>query len=171
MNFLLLSLPRSGSALLCSLLDSHPDITCPHECIRYDYLKELDALSGRVCIGHAQYRRITDEVLKSDIPKIFLKRDDYAAGAVSEIALGHKWAQGLHVINPELVQRVAKDRQEKTERLLPYADFVVTYEDITHGEDINSVRLDDICQFVGVSPLELKTMTNKKTFIPGVAHA
>jgi hypothetical protein len=158
--FLLMSLPRSGSKMLCSMLGSHPQIACPHEPFfnqerRDNYRAYLESLQGEVVIGHVHFHHLSPAMFADAMPKILLERD-YADGAISQILNGSRRPDRQFEIKREYVQIAAEERQRRTEIMRPHADLVLTYEQLTTTD---ASKL--ICEFLGVDVMPLLPRTRK----------
>lgn len=172
-NFLLLSLPRSGSRMLCDLLNSHPDIACEHELYgdpdkRSDYRGALDNLSDKygkpVAVGHAQYGQLHSSMLIDKIKRLLLVREDKLRGAISAMLMGVPRANGLFRLESWQVRQLQDERALHTAIMRPHADEVVTYEELTGGEaivELAETQARRLCAFFGVTYHPLTTTVRK----------
>jgi hypothetical protein len=137
MKAFVVTLPKSGTRLLTSLLNSHPDLTC-----------RFGDEAADVGVFHFHNVRWT---WAHSIPMILLTRD-YFEGAISELVS----PQGGRVdeqfrLTPASVDRVHQRRELYTELLRPHASYVMSYEDLTdNGQEILTRELPEICEMLGV---------------------
>ena len=162
-----MAMHRSGSSLLYDLLRSHPDISI----FPVGYAKGWD--TTKVQIAHA-YPYDADEddrdgplppyfLKDSEIaaPMVFLERADYVMGAISWMSLFEQKRLEVADVRAEAVRR-----QGVSERLRLLSDFTLTYEEMTGGNEISSVRLNRLCSFLGVGQRLLTTNVRKITNRP-----
>lgn len=72
LRFVVLAAPRTGSNLLCTLLDSHPDVLCHHEIFNPDGVFYATSLRGRFQLGSCTERdadplEFLDRVWKAEL--------------------------------------------------------------------------------------------------------
>lgn len=96
-RFVILAAPRTGSNLLCTLLDSHPEILCHHELFNPQGV--FKALAHRETIDERQLMEERDRD-----PLVFLERVWRAAPHVA--CIGFKWTRGQ---NEDVLQSVLGD--------------------------------------------------------------
>lgn len=99
-RFVILAAPRTGSNLLCSLLDSHPDILCHHELFNHDGI-----FPSRAMRGHDDTFFGTVAERDAD-PDRFLTRVWQAAEEDGVSCVGWKWTRGE---NETALQRMLHD--------------------------------------------------------------
>lgn len=175
--FFLFSQHRSGSKLLCSLLDSHPDIACEHESLspgrggeKLDYLEVAERLEKEnpeaKFIGlHGHYEYLTDQMHLACVPKLLLYRKDEVLGGIKQSLMGIRRANGLFdlhapttVYNYQL--RIKRNREMKT-----YSTFKLTYERLTRGKDITKMPWwlnRRILHHIGADFIRLTTSVKKE---------
>lgn len=128
-DFYIVTAPVSGSHMLASALDSHPDIQCRGEYGFKDYADDLGAVSKRVkgCITHIKHWNFR-HVHQGDVDKF--------------IVLG----------------RHGKE-QMLAEVCYPRPTLVLTYEDLTKDKNISRLPTkyaNQICDFLDVKREQLK---------------
>lgn len=172
--YLMYSLPRSGTRMVCHALHQHPQVWCSHEFLNKaastkrwinDTSKELLSTDKYKAIAHGQVYDISLGMLFSDVPKIFLKRSSYLPGT-SEINL-RRLSYGRRDINWSWIANDVAERGRKSELLEHFADLVIDYDDITDGKEIEEIpehigRL--LCDFLEVDyhPLVTPQRKNEK---------
>ena len=163
---LLFSLPRSGSRMLCSMLDSHPQVNCWHEYLVEGQIDEdMAKLSenGKVAVGHCQWNLARK--LYGKYPTILLYREDETRGAIGQMMLSIPRAHGEYMLKPDTVKRVARERREHIEEMKQHADLLISYEEITDNKPTRiapQAVSDKLCDFIGVSRWMLYTDSAKK---------
>lgn len=159
MDFYILALPRSGSHMLASALDSHPDICCAGEIWRskplYDW---LGSAAGRICGAIATFGPGGFE-LPSTAKIICLTRN------TPDRVKSYKNRDGLHWMEPTVLpaKEVVLDeatlaaREQYAKDLLLFAEksqrIVLDYDEITGGKDIREIPEAigrQLCDFLGV---------------------
>ena len=137
-----MSLPRSGTQLVTSLVDSHPDITCRHDM--------------RMCdVGHAHFDQLRWDYIQSDMIKVLITRD-YRKGALSEICQTAWLECGDRVVDltdrylKRRVAFIAGQRELKTELMRPYADYIIDYDNLTKGQEILEWSCPELCILFGI---------------------
>lgn len=156
--------------MLCDMLASHPTLACPHEYLdtneeNANWRAALDALAaktGKKAIGHVQAKYATDEMLNDpDTRRLLLFRDPRKS-ALSFLRVSHErpgWT-----LDPVDFRAEVNKREAAYKRLRPFADAVVTYEELTNGE--NTLEAPEpvatrLCGFFGVPVIALRTMIRK----------
>jgi len=100
-RFVILAVPRTGSNLLCTLLNSHPQILCHHEVFNpQGIFTALDYRGQGLTVESLRQR--------DDDPLRFLDR--VWQTAADETCVGFKWTRGQ---NEEVLKSVLKDDQVK----------------------------------------------------------
>ncbi len=133
-----MSLPRSGTQLITSLVDSHPDITCRHDM--------------RICdVGHAHFDQLRWEYLQSDMIKILITRD-YEKGAISEIWQPYRNYEydPTDVYMKRRIAFVAGQRELKTKLMMEHTDFTIDYDNLTEGKEILEWDCPELCLLFGI---------------------
>lgn len=179
--FLLMSQMRTYSGLLCSLLNSHPDLGCVHEVLKAKEIRTpgaFDLVKGMTRkknpIVHGQIGQLTDEFLEMDIPKVLLTRKDYALASESLFHMKAPRACGYHA--PKEPNKLYSDiRKAADKKLASVADFVIDASDIaTSGEETNVIENDkvfELLDFLNVKPMALKSQKRRgRQSRPGNIH-
>lgn len=143
-DVLLLSLPRSGTHLVRSLIDSHPETSC--------------AFGASADVGVFHYPGIKWDWLTNK--KVILLTRDYFNGAISDLSTNR--ASGIYTLPVESVRMAVEKRRRYTELLKPYADLVVSYEEMTGGAEIGSWDCDELCDLLGVGRCTFRTKVKKR---------
>ncbi|ASC71568.1 hypothetical protein XM38_025200 [Halomicronema hongdechloris C2206] len=106
-NFVVLSMPRSGSNYLCGLLNSHPDILCHHEVFHRDEIYySLDHRDGDLNLGTIEER---DQYSKKFIRKIWENNFGCSSVGFKIFPNQHKKAINF-VINNHKIKKVILKR-------------------------------------------------------------
>jgi hypothetical protein len=101
-RFVIVAAPRTGSNLLCTLLNSHPDVLCHHEVFNPGGIYyALDFRGGRLDLGSPAAR--------DRDPLAFLDRLYWAD--LGHRCVGFKWTRGQE---PSVLTRVAGDPRVRT---------------------------------------------------------
>lgn len=139
MRAVIVSLPKSGTRMIQSLLDSHPEISCK--------FGNSGADVPVVHFHNLRWKWLTDPNVK-----VILLERSYIEGAISEMVdpYGER-ASGRYDLSQKAVQVVARRRQLYTELLRPHADLVLQYETITESRDVREWRCDGLCDLLGIS--------------------
>lgn len=172
-KFLLLSQPRTGSRLLCSLLNSHPAIGCTHEsCKAPEHRNEsvftqisLECPGKSVLVAHAHHGFLTDELRELDVPKIVLTRKDYVRASLSAIFMNIPRAQGFRA-KQSIVNAMIEARKASDAALMKYADFVIDYSEFAdNNAQTSRVELSSLLSFLGVAQATLTTTAIRSPFV------
>jgi len=102
-RFLILAAPRTGSNLLCSLLDSHPEILCHHELFNPEGIFTSLTMRGQADPLGSLGERDCD-------PLAFLDRVWHASQDCGFPCVGFKWTRGQ---NEVVMRRVLADANVK----------------------------------------------------------
>jgi len=168
-----LSQHKTGSRMLCDMIASHPGLSCPHEYLdtprhNADWRASLDLLeseTGRKAIGHVQAKSVTMDMLTDENTKrLLLVRDPYAS-ALSRLRVEFEQL-GAWTLDPRRYRAEVNFRTAENERLLPFTDGTVSYEEITgceHASQAPDAVAAFLCAFFGVSTMPLKTLVRKST--------
>ena len=176
--FFVFSQFHSGSKMLCSLLESHPDIVCPHESlltidgVAPDFNRVFAKLRGQQPFNtyyglHAQYPNVTHDMLHASIPKILLYREDEIKGALSQYVHSIRRVNRQFELDPAIVQNRAEQRYARTAEMAEHCTMTVSYEELTGG-GANISRLNPdlgnrILTHIGAEPAILTTQIRKNT--------
>lgn len=163
--------------MLCDLLNSHPDIACEHELFRdhekrSNHREAMDDLARRankpIAVGHAHFGQLHSDMLQDGIKRLLLVRTG-KLGAISTLLMGLPRAQGFRV-DPAHIAHLEDERKLHTTLMRPYADWIVTYEELTANQDIETLSEENnerFCKFFGVNNYPLKTSVRKNpTMLP-----
>ena len=173
LDFAILTIPRSGSHMLASALNSHPDIKCGAE-YNAPAKIELPDSGGKIegCIVH-WYNLERNPKLLDGVKIIVLIRNP--------VEIAKSWQKGYamgksagHYLEPttfngaipepeKSVIETIKDRQLK---LLEYAKdrevLRLDYEKLTGNKDIREIENSkEICKFLNVKNKKLNPLTYK----------
>ena len=170
MDFVIFTLPKSGSHMLASALDSHPDINCGGEVFRkrplYDWLGSGAGIKGGI-VNLFKSGIITD---KHKV--IVLTRDalGVAKSGTSALSTGELHAMDANTTKKQMrISSVSKGTQDRCNRLLVEARkhkdvFQVSYEEMTCNKNIDVIPTEisyKICDFLGVKRAELRPVFKK----------
>jgi hypothetical protein len=129
MKFLVHSLPRSGSKMLCHMLNSHPDLSVQHE-YRGTKRKLLElGHDGILC----QWQHLPAWTWDEDLIRIHLTRE-YRAAACSQLLMNNQFfINGTYDLPVWAVDELAEQRADMDHQLLQRItpDMTITYEEIT----------------------------------------
>ena len=172
--FIILSYHRSGTHLLASLLNSHPDLTCHDEVLLrpnrhtlawgnmhlpYKTLTELGENEGGIVMyQHLKGLPERSMSLIRNSKVIHLVRND-----VEELANSIIKVYGRKPSSNE-VRRIKKTVAYWRAKALQYSIdnyFSITYEQICNNEAIEEYRNDNLLKFLGVKPVTLTTNFTK----------
>ena len=136
MRAIVITLPKSGTRMMTSLLNSHPEIDC-----------RFNSDDGEVGVFH--FHNVRWEWLQ--LPMVLIERD-YFDGAVSEMVSPHgERANNQYELSVRSVQTAINRRKLYTELLRRHADLVLKYEDLTNnGEEITELDCPELCDVLGV---------------------
>ena len=156
--------------MLCDALASHPQISCQHELFsdwgkRQNYRAALDEFPGPVVVGHAHFAQLHSSMLVDDIKRILLVRKNTLNGALSAMLMQSPRPNGLYLLDPRHIAVIKDERALQTALMMPYADLVVSYEDLTGDQNIADLPEEHsrrLCEFLGVDYYPLTTMTVKR---------
>lgn len=160
-DFHIVFLPRSGSHMLVSALNSHPMLDVSH----IDHGHHGKGPIKGHCSTLAQYEKA---------PKcIFLMRDSYNVCLSRKTTLPTKQDIGAHTLEPvviepprqviteEMVARQDQRRDELLEKAMRYDKLlIVEYESLTGNKDIRQIPkhwAKVLCDFLEVETCELST--------------
>jgi hypothetical protein len=165
MDFYILTFPRTGSHMLASALDSHPDINCVGEVWRdkplYDWLGSGGKVNGGI-IQPSQARSLPEST-----KMICLTRNpqDIAISYLSKKktlhAMGPSLLPATELPSCDLVGEQESRQLFLRESAKRYPHIVVDYNEITNGQDIREIPESigrHICKFLNV---EYHIMTPK----------
>lgn len=182
--FFIFSQYRTGSKLLCSLLDSHPEITCIHESLspRNGVIERLgcdetgdwrdiasaisrDHPDSRYIGLHGQADMLTDEELNASTEKIALYREDVVLGGVKQTLMDIERVNLGFALNADLAHRNIDMRKERDEVIHYHSTMKLSYEQMTGGENITSLPFDlnkKLLKHIGASNYRLIATTEKQ---------
>ena len=111
-HFVILAAPRTGSNLLCSLLDSHPEILCHHE------LFNPDGIFTSLSMRHLS--NPFGDLAERDHDPLGLLQRVWHAGDMSQVnSVGFKWTRGEnptileHVLNETTIKKIVLRRRNR----------------------------------------------------------
>lgn len=152
--FVILALPRTGTKMLITALESHPDMPKIIHEFRGDYDKFLAhpyVLSNKI-----------QPWMKPPIKIMHVGREDAEAGALSLIKMGYPFS--TYDIPEDEIQKLAAFRRETEAEMKAVAQWSTTYEALTNNEEATQLNNSDaICKFFGVTPEQLIADTKKTT--------
>ena len=171
-DFVVIGTPRSGTHMLASALDSHPDIRCLdfQEYLPVDWLGGGEGpVVGEILHDLAGLKNITvpaDKIiiLVRNPSHVFLSRKKMYAGSVA------------HIVRDGKVERVREDFPliptmaiaQEVSRMKDYARennlLVVSYEELCGGKDVEGINFQvvpKLCDCLGVPRKQLTTITEK----------
>jgi len=171
-TFHVVSLHRSGSALLCSALNSHPDIYCPHEPTT-EIQHALDAYTSQIrimhestdkrVVGYHHHAQLTTAAMLDDANiNIHLHRRDIRQGAIAEMSLGFPRANGKFTLKESFIDKVEATRRSLDAELAAVADVSICFEDLHDGGPIAELPENisrQLCEAIGVDYQPLITST------------
>jgi hypothetical protein len=143
--FFVFSQYRTGSELLCSLLNSHPDITCLHESLapsrdgkKVDWWEKANELARQYPLAkfigvHGQANMLSEDTLNAPGKKIILSREDEVLGAVKQVLLEQRRVHNGFDLNFGFVEHCMKLRKNREKVITSEATFKLTYEQMTRG--------------------------------------
>lgn len=173
-DFIILTLPRSGSHMLASALNSHPDICCLGELFRkpplYDWLGTGNGITGGIV-----WPDNFNQVKTKKVIGLIRNPRDMAYSAVRKI--GNDECYVDHALLPcsalsrDPGQKRIDSMLRRSQALAKLLDklpdaLILTYEMITNNMDIRIVPVEistRICSFLGVPPYLLQPRTYKPT--------
>lgn len=175
LDFMIIGIARSGTHMLASALNSHPDIVCFGE---YEKAVPLhyDWLGGVVKAGHMVGALMHNPAPKYVRKVIHISRPpEETVKSMQEIACNgvlhtvrggdlpdKKGKKPFADFNFLLEQR---DEQARLRHSLKGRDyFLCSYAELCACRDavtLNRVTTDDLCRFLGVDPLPLNPLTMK----------
>jgi len=164
--FIIHSLPRSGTRMLCGMLQSHPDI---HEVIHEHWGTEAEWRAAGGCL--MQYQHVPDWAWDVDATRIHFTRD-YHDGALSQLLMSyHALPNGTFDVPQFVVDELAEQRQALDKQLRERVafDFCLSYEQITGGKNAKYMPRHlraELLAAIGVRDHALKTGVAKRTKVP-----
>jgi len=139
-TFHLMSLHRSGSQMLCTMLNEHPDIACIHETTNFiqnrlhlyrDQIEDIREKTGKpIVVFHHHECFTTDEMLNDEYPNILLHRADELEAAIDQYNISGGRPEGLYQHNKERIVEIMQYRITAKERMLAKADLVLEYDNL-----------------------------------------
>lgn len=179
MSFAILAQQRSGTHLLATLLNSHPELDMFDEyyAVASNYelpvkpIEELNDGEGMILMfNHMVTKELMDDVEALD-KRIYLYRENVRNQAKSHLKIDRGGTthakeevdQQFNLSEHDIVSRVEDIQRNRQElrRLLPDDTFWITYEDITGGEHIESTELPGLCDYLGIESQTLNTNLQK----------
>ena len=149
--FFVVSQYKTGSKLLCSLLDSHPDIVCPHEIMTTGRGHSEQGITGEMSwheraavlaeanpdaklIGlHGQVDMMPDDIYHMGFPIIGLRREDEVLGGVKQTLMDVDRLHGHFDLNVNIALDNTDMRRLRDIPIMLYSTFKTTFERLTRG--------------------------------------
>ncbi len=176
-DFIILSLPRSGSHMLASALDSHPEIQCQGE---YEMIEKFPLgrneapIKGCIVQAYHIQRNIAP-------PDLVTAKLIYLYRPVREIVFSRFYGSPLGVNSEQWLTPVLRDKTQYDTSQDVIVDLMqqridlgaflrnkdhlkVTYRDLCHDKDVRSldrVTALRICDFLNIPNCVLVPMTHK----------
>lgn len=151
--------------MLCSALNSHPEITCFHEPFmdirkREQWSEQMDLWEKPVRIGHVQFHQLHSSMLEADIPRLLLARRDVVRSAMGALFLNVYRPNQKFSVDPEYVMKLRDERLLHYKLMKASCEKEVFYEDLTDNKEITEIpeRWGRwLCDWAGVDyhPLEV----------------
>jgi len=159
--FFIFSQYRSGSALLCSLFNSHPDISCIHEGLKrgedgvqladsafflvpgeVDWWERANLIASRYPLAkhiglHGHVDMLNDDILNAPFPKIMLYREDEILGGVKQTMMEYDRIDRGYDLDLDIAERNIALRIQRNSIIKPYATMTLSYERMTRGKNIS----------------------------------
>lgn len=150
--FVILALPRTGTKMLVSALESHPQI----DKVTHEFNGTEEEFRAHPYVLSNRYHDWMD------CTKIALTRENSVAGAKSLLLMTYNnfklLPPGTVEIPIDEVVKSARFRREQEAEFSRLADYTVSYEDLTEGEDTEELPewfSRDFCRLVGITPYPL----------------
>lgn len=166
--FIILAHQRSGTHLLASLLNSHPDLTCYDEVLLgpgkkkplgWKRLSKLTENEGAIVMySHLIKTSLEDAMIVRRSKLIHLVRNDVKAHGISLFK-----KSGIEFDEKRFrrtKRRIARYRAQAMS--YPFEDiYTITYEEISGGKNIKEYENKELLKFLGVKPMKLTTNIKK----------
>ena len=157
-KFIIFSLPRTGTKMLVSGLNAHPEIPyVVHEFVG-DKRKFLE--NPYILTNH-----LYDWAQRTDAVRICLYREDSIAGALSLLKMAYGFPDLSFDIPVDEVSKLAKFRREAERRMREASQYEISYEQLTNGEQIERLPfwfVDEFCSWVGIESHPMPVHTKKR---------
>lgn len=173
-TFHLMSQHRSGSKLLCTALNGHPEIACPHEPGTHHqgrlgqyrtFIEEIREVTQKpIVVYHHHWCFTTQEMLDDEFPKILLYREDELPGAIATMNLQLGRPNGLFEMNKERVKQRYEDRNTANQAMASYADLTISYEELTGGQEITEIPAAAQAKLLSWMQVDTEVFLRPKTF-------
>ena len=182
--FVILTTQRSGSHLLSSLLNSHPDLTCYGEIVNNEIkpIEEMEEGEG-VIYHYNQFFNLSKarkEIVRSS-KILHLIRNDMDKLVRSRLVSGkykdklgakshYRRKETIHYpeFTDEEVERakrcILKERKNALLELWDTEMFTLSYEMLTGDKSIKKLTNKPILRFLGVAPMTLETTLTKPNY-------
>lgn len=167
LDFCLVALPRSGSHMLASALDGHPEIDCFGEHrVPQDGTRHSQGIMGKLVHGTpipaaSKYIFLYREPLAIQASRLRLNRD----GLLHEYREGDTiYARDTSRMPSGFIDAIRAEREEVLAELEGTDHIIVSYESLCAGQDteaLNAEQATRICRFLGVAERELRPKTRK----------
>lgn len=155
-NFILFSLPRTGSKMLVNGLRGHSQV---HK-LAHEYFREMSDQScfDRFCGIHVNPGRHKPWMLEANVPRIMITREDYVAGALSVMFLQSTVSASDFDVPVDAVQFVAQRRYDLDQQLRPHCDAVFSYEALTKGGVLTEVPSEFVSSFSALTNRDVEEL-------------
>lgn len=172
--FFIFSQHRSGSRVLCSLLDSHPDIVCPHEVLnpgrgdKLNYIEVAERLNieNSKFIGlHGHFEYLSNEILNAPFPKLLLYRKDEIMGGIKQSLMGIRRVNGLFELHAPTAIWNSNLRINRNKEMRLHSTNSISYEKLTNNEEVTELPkgiTKRLLSFVGAEYQTLATTVRKE---------
>lgn len=141
---------HTGSKLLCSLLNSHPDVCVWHEALQpikgkitdYEAVAEhmLKESGKTIAVLHGHINWIHPDVLAVDAPKIGLDREDFFMGAIKQIMLDYTRPHNQFTLDPYYVKKAIEVRKKNNKIIRDNVDLLLSFEDLTRSGEVTELN-------------------------------
>lgn len=153
--FVILALPRTGTKMLVSALQSHPDMP--------DIIHEFKGSYHEFIDKKYVLSNTVESWMKPPIKIMHLGRTDTVDHALSLLKMSYTFPDGEFELPMGEVAKLAKDSFHMQMEMEKIARFSITYEELTAKVGVNELaRSEDLCEFFEIKPRKLITVTQKR---------
>ncbi len=138
-KLVILALPRTMTRTVLRGFAQHPEI----ESARHEYRGELPDPDIDLVLCN-EHKRWMDR-----FPKLGVRRENYAAGALSALTMGYKFPADAYELPESILVEQMQWRRRAEAALMAHCDEVVTLEDITGGLRLRGFRRGSLSNCVG----------------------
>lgn len=181
LDFIIFCEKRTGSHLLSTLLDNHPDITCQFRELAMQHRKIITPKAGKIRGGIIHYQEIERAMEYIKFKKVIhLIRNledvfnSYIATFYTRESIGHYTRDDLIPEKPELglekqkrrkiIKELSTRRLASFSMLVGYPTLLVSYGMLSEGKDVSSLDNStsrSILRFLGADIIPLETRLRK----------